>query len=322
MRLSQRQVALALLAVQALGVLMLVLVGLFNVTDPLSLLSTSIATVFAFILWIAYWRGWEPALPITVFLASIAVPLSLPQNVLSAGTSVFALLAPILALVLSNPRNIILSGVLTYGLLVWRAGLASDWASPQNMIGFTICLTGLFFGRLVLDTALNNAERQARQAEAARIAAEYQAETLDRQARALEQRNTEQYNLLALLETLEVPAVRLADGVIFVPIVGNLDSKRTDALTARLLEVTHTQRARYVLLDIAGVPVIDSRVAGALLNTAQALRLLGCTVALSGISSAVAITLSHEQLDLRQVRTVRDPAEALAYFQDMRQHAA
>jgi len=107
--------------------------------------------------------------------------------------------------------------------------------------------------------------------------------------------------------------------VLFVPIVGHLDARRTEALTSRLLSEASAQRAELVILDIAGVSSIDTIVAHGLLHTAQALRLLGCTVTLSGISAEVAVALVSLDVGLENVTIARSPREALAsYFADER----
>ncbi len=80
---------------------------------------------------------------------------------------------------------------------------------------------------------------------------------------------------------------------------------------SRLLEEASAQRARLVIIDIAGITIIDSAVARALLNTAQALRLLGCEITISGISANVALTLTQLDVGLEGVGTVRSPQEAL-----------
>lgn len=75
-----------------------------------------------------------------------------------------------------------------------------------------------------------------------------------------------------------------------------------------------------IIANIAGVSMIDSIVARGLLNTAQALRLLGCAVTLSGISPEVAMTLVNLDIGLESVATARSPREALAsYFADGRE---
>lgn len=115
-----------------------------------------------------------------------------------------------------------------------------------------------------------------------------------------------------LVASLETPSVNLASDVLLAPIVGQIDSRRAKALSARLLDEASRQRARLVILDVTGVPTVDTAVAQALLGVAQGLRLLGCQVALSGITLAVAITLTHEGVNLAGMATVRSPQEALA----------
>jgi anti-anti-sigma regulatory factor/PAS domain-containing protein len=132
------------------------------------------------------------------------------------------------------------------------------------------------------------------------------------QVAALRTQNEEQSRLLELIATLEIPAVALADNVLLVPIVGHLDSRRAKTLTARLLEQVYQRRARLVVLDITGVQEVDTMVAKALLQTVQALRLLGCQVTLSGVSASTAMTLVHQGVALEGVRTVRSPQEALS----------
>jgi anti-anti-sigma regulatory factor len=122
----------------------------------------------------------------------------------------------------------------------------------------------------------------------------------------------QQQKLIDLVTMLETPVVKLADGVLFAPIVGHVDSRRAQGLTDRLLREAHTQRARRVILDVAGVSVMDTQVAHALLTTAQALKLLGCSVTICSISSTVAMTLTHLDIALHGIATARDPQEALS----------
>jgi anti-anti-sigma regulatory factor len=112
--------------------------------------------------------------------------------------------------------------------------------------------------------------------------------------------------------------VSIAEGVLFVPIVGHLDSSRADAITARLLEEAHRQRAAMVVLDIAGVPVVDTAVAQGLQRATSALRLLGCDVAVSGIGARVAATLVQLGATLDGVISVRTPQDALDRFAGQR----
>ena len=83
---------------------------------------------------------------------------------------------------------------------------------------------------------------------------------------------------------LSTPVVRLWDGIIAVPLVGTLDSARTQLVMEKLLETLVATGADHAVLDITGVPTVDTEVAQHLLKTVNAARLLGaeCTVAVSG----------------------------------------
>jgi rsbT co-antagonist protein RsbR len=111
-----------------------------------------------------------------------------------------------------------------------------------------------------------------------------------------------------------VPIVTIANNVLFAPVVGSLDTRRSQALTSRLLERVNGERARLVILDIAGVTTMDTGMAKALIDTAQAVRLLGCDIIISGIAASVATTITHLKIDLGNIRTARSPQEALEIY--------
>lgn len=114
------------------------------------------------------------------------------------------------------------------------------------------------------------------------------------------------------MSTLETPTITLAEGVLLAPIVGALDPRRAQALTARLLNEASAQRAQRVIIDISGVTSVDTQVAQALVQTARSLSLLGCRVTLTGVSASVAMTLTHLEATLDGIHIVRSPQEALA----------
>jgi anti-anti-sigma regulatory factor len=101
-----------------------------------------------------------------------------------------------------------------------------------------------------------------------------------------------------------------------------MDSRRAEALTKRLLQETKSHRAKFVVLDIAGVSVMDTSVAKAVIHAVHTLRLLGCEVALSGISASVAMSLIHLGVNLDDIKTVRSPQEALANYLGTAESAA
>lgn len=129
---------------------------------------------------------------------------------------------------------------------------------------------------------------------------------------ALTQQNNEQRRLLELVSALETPTITLADGVLFAPVVGTLDSLRAQNLMARLLDEVHARQVRQVIIDITGVTMVDTQVAHALLQMIQALRLLGCEVTMTGITAGVATTITQLGISLEEVATYHSPQEVLS----------
>lgn len=261
----------------------------------------------------AYLRGWRyvpHALVITaVFIAAFVTEIVPFSN--GAGLPLSLLIPTVLALALTNPAWVMVSASLTVALYIGRvlaAGLTLNIFYP---VIYAIIVGVLLLARAVLDTAVRQADEARKRAEAAQMQAEEQARALEAANAAQQAQLEEQRRLLDLVATLEIPALTLTDGVLFAPIVGNLDSRRSALLTARLLEAAHDQRAHHVIIDISGVSTVDTVVAQALIQTAQALRLLGCRVTLSGISSNVALTLTQQNIQLSDITTVRSPQEAL-----------
>ncbi|MGW7278745.1 STAS domain-containing protein [Streptomyces sp. NPDC054844] len=116
-------------------------------------------------------------------------------------------------------------------------------------------------------------------------------------------------------QLLEVatPVIRLWDGVVAVPLIGTLDSARSQVVMESLLEAIVAQRAQYAILDITGVPTVDSLVAQHLMKTVAAAQLMGAECILSGIRPAIAQTIVHLGIDLGPVTTRAGLADALAY---------
>ncbi|MFJ9203170.1 STAS domain-containing protein [Streptomyces flaveolus] len=117
------------------------------------------------------------------------------------------------------------------------------------------------------------------------------------------------------LQLLEVatPVIKLWDGIVAVPLIGTLDSARSQVVMETLLESVVEQQARYAILDITGVPTVDSLVAQHLMKTVAAARLMGAECIVSGIRPAIAQTMVHLGLDLGTVVTRASLADALAY---------
>ena len=117
----------------------------------------------------------------------------------------------------------------------------------------------------------------------------------------------------AIIETLSSPVVQVWEGILTMPLVGSIDSRRSMTITENLLHAIAERRAQCVILDITGVPVVDTQVAQHLISTAQACRLLGCEVALVGIGVEMAQTLVQLGVDLSTLVTLADLQAGVAW---------
>jgi len=126
----------------------------------------------------------------------------------------------------------------------------------------------------------------------------------ERQSRTIEQQRQ------TILE-LQTPVIQVWDGILALPIVGSVDTARSQEMNEALLQKIVDTGAEIVILDITGVPVIDTAVAKHLLETVSASRLLGADVLIVGLSARMAMTLVHLGLDLSGVLTRTTMAKGL-----------
>jgi rsbT co-antagonist protein RsbR len=110
---------------------------------------------------------------------------------------------------------------------------------------------------------------------------------------------------------LETPVIQVWDSILALPIVGSLDTARTQEMNEALLQRIVDTGAEIVILDITGVPVVDTAVARHLLETVAAARLLGAEVLIVGLAPRIALTLVHLGLDLAGVTTRTTLAKGL-----------
>ena len=115
---------------------------------------------------------------------------------------------------------------------------------------------------------------------------------------------------LALLE-MSTPVTKIWDGVLFAPIVGIVDSKRSVDIMNKALSSIADTRANTLLLDIGGVAVVDTAVANHLIKIAKAAVLMGCKTIISGISPAIAQTIAELGIDLGSIKTTSTIESAL-----------
>ncbi|MFJ5297909.1 STAS domain-containing protein [Pseudomonas sp. NPDC088368] len=114
-----------------------------------------------------------------------------------------------------------------------------------------------------------------------------------------------------LLE-LSTPVVKLWDGVLALPMIGTLDSQRTQVVMESLLQRIVDTGSEIAIIDITGVPTVDTLVAQHLLKTVTAIRLMGADCIISGVRPQIAQTIVHLGLDLQGVVTKANLADALA----------
>jgi rsbT co-antagonist protein RsbR len=111
---------------------------------------------------------------------------------------------------------------------------------------------------------------------------------------------------------LSTPVVALWDGILALPLIGTLDSARTQVVMENLLQRIVETGASIAIIDITGVPTVDTLVAQHLLKTVAAARLMGADCLISGIRPQIAQTIVHLGVELQSVTTKATLAAAFA----------
>jgi PAS domain S-box-containing protein len=181
--------------------------------------------------------------------------------------------------------------------LTTKMPLRDEKGEIIGTFGISRDITAVKEAQAALEKAYSDVERQVRerteelrreQEESARL----QQEVIDAQQRAIQE--------------LSTPIIPVLEGVIVMPLIGSLDSLRARDVTRNLLTGIREHRARVVILDITGVPVVDSGVAAYLNKTVQAARLKGARTIVTGISDAVAETIVDLGIDWSGIETLAD----------------
>jgi rsbT co-antagonist protein RsbR len=135
--------------------------------------------------------------------------------------------------------------------------------------------------------------------------------TVDTYVRTREELISDQAEQLLELST---PVVKLWEGVVAVPLVGTLDSARAQVVMERLLQTLVDTSSPYAIIDITGVPAVDTQVAQHILKTVVAARLMGADCIISGIRPQIAQTIVALGIEFGDIATKSTLADALRYM--------
>jgi rsbT co-antagonist protein RsbR len=123
----------------------------------------------------------------------------------------------------------------------------------------------------------------------------------------------EQDHLRSTIRELSTPIIPVYEGILVLPLVGAIDSRRATEITERLLEEIAAQQAEIVIIDITGVSLIDTSTANHLLMTTRAASLLGSRVVLVGMGAEIAQTIVQLGVELHGLITLADLQAGIAY---------
>lgn len=181
------------------------------------------------------------------------------------------------------PNVIYLSGMFMSDRLL-QSRLASLEPRPARFEAMAAAIEKLVF----LDTHLVLEQIHATQREAAERAAEENARLEARSEALLEQ---------------ATPVTPIWEGILLLPLIGVLDSSRTQEIMTKTLSMISETRTKVFMLDISGVRTVDTAVANQLVKITQATRLMGCEAIVSGISPEIAFTMVELGVGIGQIRT-------------------
>lgn len=165
-----------------------------------------------------------------------------------------------------------------------------------------------------VDLLINDLTDELQQREKSQMELEEKLATIQKQQRTILQQQED------LLE-LSSPVTKVWDNVLVLPVIGTLDSRRTQIMMENLLQKIVNTGCTIAILDITGVATIDTQVANHLIKTVTAARLLGAECIVSGISPAIAQTIVHLGIDLSTIQTRATLQESMKYaFKQNNQH--
>lgn len=332
-----------LLIILLLGILVVALLVVpvaFLQPDPGVALLTLGIGVLLIVAALALARSGRVTLGAWLFLAILVIaPLPSISAARTGAGPFYLVFSVLIASLIVQPRQVLLvllavlvGLTMTTGIGVARHGWEPMFLASVLGGGATVCMVALigFLGAQTTQRAMREAQQAQRAAEDAAHAleganADLEQRVADRtadlqQALDLQQKHAVevqagldlQRRLNETIAALSVPMIPVRDDVLVAPLVGSLDGSRAQVLLQSVLERVEATRAEIVFLDVTGVAEIDTAVAKALLQTADAVRLLGAQTIVVGMRPDVAQTLVTLGTGLGPLRTAATLAEGLA----------
>ncbi len=184
---------------------------------------------------------------------------------------------------------------------------ASLGFSPSETALFVLSFKEALFGRLRQENANDPGAFAEKAWDATKLLDQLGLFTVEAYTKTRESVISRQQQELLELST---PVVELWTGILALPLIGTLDSSRTQVVMQNLLEAIVSREADLAIIDITGVPTVDTLVAQHLLKTVAAARLMGADCIISGIRPQIAQTIIHLGVDLGNVITKATLADA------------
>ncbi|MCP4543822.1 MAG: STAS domain-containing protein [Chloroflexi bacterium] len=290
---------------------------------PPALLNVVLVQFFLIGSWLladrGYWRPISYALPAIFFLPALRTNYS--SGVGTVAMLLYAMVILLTAMLQGGKMQWVALGLsvgtyLTMGWMHVQGRFPTPLAPEDDFVGFAIPVSGMLlfitvlqwfytsqFQRTIAELAESQASLEQRVAERTDDLQKSMVEREQLQKQVIEtQRQT-----LKDLSTPIIPIMEAPDGsggIMVMPLVGSIDSTRARDITRALLAGIRQHRAKVVILDITGVPLVDSGVASNLNKTIQAARLKGARTIVTGISEAVAETIVDLGIDWDSIETV------------------
>lgn len=191
------------------------------------------------------------------------------------------------------------------------AGKLSRQPFSEEELTFLACASGVASMAVANGNAIEEQDAQRVLAEDRAVQAALQTQAKQRALAELDQKLAIIERQQQAITELSTPVLQLGEDVIAMPIIGVVDSRRGEQIMERLMEEVSSRRARFVILDITGVEMVDTLTADHFLQVARAAQLLGATCMITGIRPAVAQTLVTIGADLRSLITMANIGQGL-----------